>query len=120
MADGQPEAGQGEGTRGGQPGVLAQVIDRDAVRLLAECAGLAGSARVLGERAGILADGDVVEGGGAAELVGVDDEIVRGHRRLPRAGPQLYRDPAHRDGLAEVGDLRVPDGREGDGVVRAT
>src|SRR5579875_1400016 len=59
----QAEPREGERAGRGQPGVLDQILDRDRVRLLAERSGGAGRARVLGERAGVLADGDVVEGG---------------------------------------------------------
>src|SRR5579875_1800668 len=76
-ADGQ--AGQGERARRGQPCVLDQVVDRDRVGLLAESAGLACRPRVLAERPGVLADGDVAEDRLAAGLPArVDDQVVRG------------------------------------------
>src|SRR5262249_46498439 len=91
----EPEVGQRERARGGQPGVLDEVVDLHRVGLLAEAARGAGGARVLAERPGVQADADVVEGRLAAGLPGgVDDQVVRFDRVARAARGQVQGDRA--------------------------
>ncbi len=62
---------------GGQPRVLAEVGDGRGAGLLGEAAARPAHARILGDRAGVLADHDVVKRDVAGLLVGVNDHVAR-------------------------------------------